>query len=98
VKLAKVGGIAAALEVAREIPAYLSSALDGPIGIAAAAHAAQLLPGGGAGVAHGLATQRLFEDTIAARGPQLDGARLSVPDEPGLGVEINDLALARHRL
>jgi L-Ala-D/L-Glu epimerase len=98
VKLAKVGGIAAALEVAREIPAYLSSALDGPVGIAAAAHTAQLLPGGGAGVAHGLATQRLFEDTIAARGPQLDGARLSVPEEPGLGVEINDLALARHRL
>jgi L-alanine-DL-glutamate epimerase-like enolase superfamily enzyme len=98
VKLAKVGGIAAALEVAREIPTYLSSALDGPVGIAAAAHAAQLLPGGGAGVAHGLATQRLFEDTIAARGPELDGARLSVPDEPGLGVEINDLALARHRL
>jgi L-alanine-DL-glutamate epimerase-like enolase superfamily enzyme len=98
VKLAKAGGIAAALEVAREIPVYLSSALDGPVGIAAAAHTAQLLPGGGAGIAHGLATQRLFAATIAARGPQLDGARLSVPDEPGLGVEIDELALARHRL
>ena len=98
VKLAKAGGIAAALEVAREIPVYLSSALDGPVGIAAAAHAAQVLPGGGAGIAHGLATQRLFSDTIAARGPQLDGAQLGVPDEPGLGVEIDELALARHRL
>ena len=98
IKLAKVGGIAAALEVAGEIPTYLSSALDGPVGIAAAAHAAQVLPGGGAGVAHGLATQRLMAGTIAARGPELDGPRLSVPDEPGLGVEIDELALARHRL
>jgi L-alanine-DL-glutamate epimerase-like enolase superfamily enzyme len=98
VKLAKVGGIAAALEVAREIPTYLSSALDGPVGIAAAAHTAQLLPGGGAGIAHGLATQRLLAETIAAHGPQLDGPRLSVPDEPGLGVEIDELALARHKL
>jgi L-alanine-DL-glutamate epimerase-like enolase superfamily enzyme len=98
VKLAKAGGIAAALEVANEIPVYLSSALDGPVGIAAAAHTAQVLPGGGAGVAHGLATQRLFADTIAARGPELDGPRLNVPDEPGLGVEIDELALARHRI
>jgi L-alanine-DL-glutamate epimerase-like enolase superfamily enzyme len=98
VKLAKAGGIAAALEVAREIPVYLSSALDGPVGIAAAAHAAQVLPGGGAGVAHGLATQRLLAATIAARGAELDGPLLRVPDEPGLGVEIDELALARHRL
>jgi L-alanine-DL-glutamate epimerase-like enolase superfamily enzyme len=98
VKLAKSGGIAAALEVAREIPVYLSSALDGPVGIAAAAHTAQVLPGGGAGVAHGLATQRLLAATVAARGPELDGALLRVPDEPGLGVEIDELALARHRL
>jgi L-alanine-DL-glutamate epimerase-like enolase superfamily enzyme len=98
VKLAKAGGIAAALEVASEIPVYLSSALDGPVGIAAAAHTAQVLPDGGAGVAHGLATQRLLAETVAARGPELDGARLGVPDEPGLGVEIDDLALARHRL
>jgi len=98
VKLAKVGGIAAALEVAREIPVYLSSALDGPVGIAAAAHTAQVLPNGGARVAHGLATQRLLAETVAARGPELDGGLLSVPDEPGLGVEIDELALARHRL
>ena len=98
VKLAKAGGIAAALEVAREIPVYLSSALDGPVGIAAAAHTAQVLPGGGAGVAHGLATQRLLSATVAARGPELDGPLLRVPDEPGLGVEIDELALARHRL
>jgi L-alanine-DL-glutamate epimerase-like enolase superfamily enzyme len=98
VKLAKVGGIAAALEVAGEIPTYLSSALDGPIGIAAAAHTAQVLPGEGSGLTHGLATQRLFAATVAAVGPELDGPRLNVPDEPGLGVRIDELALARHRI
>jgi o-succinylbenzoate synthase len=100
VKLAKCGGIAAAIEVATAIPAYLSSALDGPAGIAAAAHLAQALPrpGFAAGLAQGLATQELFADTIAARGPELDGADLRLPDEPGLGVEIDELALARHRL
>jgi o-succinylbenzoate synthase len=100
IKVAKAGGIAAALEVASEIPAYLSSALDGPVGIAAAAHLAQLLPqlGSDAGVAHGLATQRLLGATVAARGPELEGDALRLPDEPGLGVEIDELALTRHRL
>lgn len=100
VKLAKCGGIAASLELAREIPVYLSSALDGPLGIAAAAHLAQALPqtAPAAGLAHGLATQRLLDGTIAAAGPELDGPRLSLPDEPGLGVRIDELALARHRI
>ena len=51
VKLAKVGGLEAALEIADVLPAYLSSALEGPVGIAAAAHAAQALraAGGDAG-------------------------------------------------
>lgn len=98
IKLAKAGGIAAALEVAHEIPVYLSSALDGPVGIAAAAHLAQVLPGGAGRLAHGLATQRLFAATIAARGPALAGAELELSDEPGFGVEIDELALARHRL
>jgi L-alanine-DL-glutamate epimerase-like enolase superfamily enzyme len=98
VKIAKAGGVAAALEVAREISVYLSSALDGPVGIAAAAHLAQLLPAGGAGLAHGLATGRLLAATIGARGPELAGSELLLADEPGLGVEIDELTLARHAL
>ena len=35
VKVAKVGGLGAALEIAEVIPSYLSSALEGPVGIAA---------------------------------------------------------------
>ena len=44
VKLAKVGGLLEALRIAAVVPTYLSSALDGPIGIAAAAHLVQALP------------------------------------------------------
>jgi L-alanine-DL-glutamate epimerase-like enolase superfamily enzyme len=100
VKLAKCGGIAAALAVARELPVYLSSALDGPVGIAAAAHTAQALPATGfaAGLAHGLATAELFDGTIAAVGPELDGPLLRPGDAPGLGVEIDPALLRRHRL
>jgi L-alanine-DL-glutamate epimerase-like enolase superfamily enzyme len=95
VKLAKVGGPGAAVAIARELPVYLSSALDGPVGIAAAAHVAQALPD--AGVAHGLATSLLFADTVG-RGADLDGPMLRLPDAPGLGVELDEQALARLRL
>ncbi len=100
VKLSKVGGPSALPEIAAMVPTYLSSALDGPVGIAAAAHAAQALRGSGgdAGIAHGLATQRLFSATIAATGCRLHGGWLHLPDGPGLGVVIDEEALARHRL
>lgn len=98
VKVAKCGGLAAGLELAAEIPLYLSSALDGPLGIAAGAHLAQAIPRAWLSPAHGLATMELFEGTIASRGCELDGANLVVPDEPGLGIEIDELALRRHAL
>lgn len=100
VKLAKVGGIGDANGIAGHLPIYLSSALDGPLGIAAAAHAAQVLgfTGPAAGIAHGLATQLLFADTVAVRESQLEGDRLLPPQGPGLGVEIDDEALERNRI
>jgi L-alanine-DL-glutamate epimerase-like enolase superfamily enzyme len=99
VKLAKTGGISAALQVADELPVYLSSALDGPVGIAAAVHAAQALPreGPAAELAHGLATAELFEGTVAARQLELDGDSLLPCEEPGLGVEIDLAALQSMR-
>lgn len=99
VKLAKVGGIAAALEIAGEIPVYLSSALEGPVGIAAAAHALQALAGGpgDAGVAHGLATERLFSQSIGS-GARAEADELHLEEAPGLGVEIDDEALAARRV
>lgn len=99
VKLAKVGGISAALEIAGELPVYLSSALEGPVGITAAAHVVQALPprSAGTGLAHGLATERLFSETCG-RGAEARGAELHLGDSPGLGVEIDEAALAARRL
>ncbi len=102
IKLSKVGGPEAAIEIAEILPSYLSSALDGPVGIAAAVQVAETLagaPGGaGADLAHGLATQRLFASTVAATECELRGDMLHPPDGPGLGVEIDEAALEAHRL
>lgn len=102
VKLSKVGGPEEAIEIAEVLPSYVSSALDGPVGIAAAAQVAQTLrESTGADVpqlAHGLATQRLFASTIAAAECELRGGMLHPPEGPGLGVEIDEAALDAHRL
>lgn len=100
VKLAKVGGIGPARAIAAELPVYLSSALDGPVGIAAAAHLAQVMhpAAPGAGLAQGLATQLLFADTIATVQCELWNGLLHLPDGPGLGVEIDESALERCRI
>jgi o-succinylbenzoate synthase len=102
VKLSKVGGPEAAIEIAEVLPAYLSSALDGPVGIAAAAQVAQTLAatsrGEGTALAHGLATQRLFSSTIASVECEIRDGMLYAPAGPGLGVEIDEAALAAHRL
>jgi L-alanine-DL-glutamate epimerase-like enolase superfamily enzyme len=102
VKLSKVGGPEAAIEIAEVLPSYISSALDGPVGIAAAAQVAQTLGEvagmDGPGLAHGLATQRLFSSTIASVECELRDGMLYPPAGPGLGVEIDEGALAAHRI
>ncbi|HXR29604.1 MAG TPA: mandelate racemase/muconate lactonizing enzyme family protein [Solirubrobacterales bacterium] len=101
-KLSKVGGPEAAIEIAEVLPSYLSSALDGPVGIAAAAQVAQTLREvAGAddpGLAQGLATQRLFASTIASVECELRDGMLHPPAGAGLGVEIDEAALRAHRL
>jgi o-succinylbenzoate synthase len=102
IKLSKVGGPEAAIEIAEVLPSFLTSALDGPVGIAAAAQVAQTLdsaaPGAGTALAHGLATQRLFSSTIASVECELRDGMLYPPAGPGLGVEIDEAALAAHRI
>jgi o-succinylbenzoate synthase len=102
IKLSKVGGPEAAIEIAEVLPSFLTSALDGPVGIAAAAQVAQTLDAAdhanGTALAHGLATQRLFSSTIASVECELRDGMLHPPAGPGLGVEIDDAALAAHRI
>ena len=85
-KLGRCGGIsgllaAASLVRATGAEAYVASTLDGPVGIAAALHAAAALsplP------ACGLATLAMFDERIDVL-PVRDGA-IAVPDAAGLGV------------
>ncbi len=102
IKLSKVGGPETAIEIAEVLPSYLSSALDGPVGIAAAAQVAVTLreaaPDDGPDLAHGLATQRLFASTVATTECELRGEMLHPAPGPGLGVEIDEEALQAHRL
>ena len=84
-KLGRSGGITGLVESARRARAagyevYLASTLDGPLGIAAALHAAAVIE---PDRPCGLATLGLFadrEDPLPAR-----GGRIAVPPGPGLG-------------
>jgi L-alanine-DL-glutamate epimerase-like enolase superfamily enzyme len=102
IKLSKVGGPEAALAIADVLPAFITSALDGPVGIAAGAQVARSLAETGhperLELAHGLATQRLFAETIASVECELRDGMLHLPPGPGLGVEIDEEALQAHRL
>jgi L-alanine-DL-glutamate epimerase-like enolase superfamily enzyme len=102
IKLSKVGGPGEALAIAGILPAYVTSALDGPVGIATAAQVALSLAETGdperLELAHGLATQRLFASTIAAMECELRNGMLHLPPGPGLGVEIDEDALQAHRI
>ncbi len=98
-KIAKVGGLLEALRIAAILPSYLSSALDGPIGIAAGLHLAQVLPRTGYATRfdHGLATLNMFSATYAP-GDGLDGPSLLPPSAPGLGVDVDEARLAELRI
>jgi L-Ala-D/L-Glu epimerase len=102
VKLSKVGGIQQGRAIAKLLRTYVASALDGPVGIAIgrrlaaevdAARAADVPP-----LAHGLATRRLFAETIAASECELRGDLLHEAPGPGLGIAIDEDSLRHHRL
>jgi o-succinylbenzoate synthase len=96
VKLAPSGGFGGArdaLRAARQhgLEPFLSSTLDGPWGIAAAL---QLAASEGLSLACGLATLELFDARLARALPPPRGGLQSVPQGPGLGVAVDDDALA----
>jgi L-Ala-D/L-Glu epimerase len=89
-KVSRCGGIAALLAAATLVRStgaevYLASTLDGPLGIAAAVHAAAALASRGAIPHCGLATLELFagiENPLPAR-----AGAIAVPATAGLGVD-----------
>jgi L-Ala-D/L-Glu epimerase len=89
-KIARCGGISGTIETAMRARAagydvYLASTLDGPLGIAAALHAAAVI---GPTRACGLATLGLFADRPDPLPPTRGG--ITPPTTPGLGAELRD--------
>jgi L-Ala-D/L-Glu epimerase len=89
-KISRCGGISGLLAAATLVRAvggepYLASTYDGPMGIAAAVHAAAALAARGPLAAGGLATLSMFEG-IKRQLPVREG-QISTPTSPGLGVE-----------
>jgi L-alanine-DL-glutamate epimerase-like enolase superfamily enzyme len=88
-KVSRCGGISGVLRDAAAARAagstvYLASTYDGPVGLAAAVHAAAGLHAGGPLPAHGLATLDAFAD--APPGPRAVRGAIRVPRGPGLGL------------
>lgn len=89
-KISRCGGIAGLLAAASLVRAsgaevYLASTLDGPLGVAAALHAAAALASRGPMPHSGLATLELFEEL---RNPlPVRAGAMTLPTSPGLGVE-----------
>jgi L-alanine-DL-glutamate epimerase-like enolase superfamily enzyme len=101
VKLSKVGGFELGREIAGRMRSYVASSLDGPVGIAVSRRLAEWLDSprfAEERLAHGLATQRLFAETIAATECRLEGDMLHEAEGPGLGVTIDEDSLRAHRL
>ena len=89
-KISRCGGIAGLLAAATLVRAsgaevYLASTFEGPLGVAAAVHAAAALASRGPVAPCGLATLALFQG-LEDQLPVHEG-RIAVPAGPGLGVE-----------
>ncbi len=89
-KISRCGGISALLAAAALVRAcgaepYLASTFDGPLGVAAAVHAAAALASRGPLPPSGLATLSMFED-LPEQLP-LSAGQISTPQAPGLGVQ-----------
>jgi L-alanine-DL-glutamate epimerase-like enolase superfamily enzyme len=96
IKLSEVGGISAAMALATSakhagLLAFVTSTLDGPIGLAAGLHFAAARPD--FSLANGLATGELFESTYGTGLPDVESGHLALSESPGLGVELDEAAL-----
>lgn len=90
IKLAPTGGLTAAREMA-EMAAkgglftIVTSALDGPVGLATSAHFASTVADND--LAHGLATAELLDPSVVPDWLHARDGRIALPDLPGHGVD-----------
>lgn len=96
IKLSQVSGITAASILAGNaskagLLTFVTSTLDGPIGLAAGLHFAAARAD--FSLANGLATGGLFEESYAFGLPEVRDGALELSDAPGLGIELDEDAL-----
>ena len=99
VKLPIAGGVrrgaeSCELALAAGLGAIVTSALDCGIGVAAALQLAATLPPASRGC--GLATLALLEDDLIVEELRIVDGRMEVPRAPGIGVTLDEVALARY--
>ena len=82
----------AALATQRDV--IVTTTIDSGIGTAMALQLAASLPANGR--AHGLATAGLLENDLLVETLGVKRGVMALPEAPGLGVEINDVALSRY--
>ncbi len=100
VKPARVGGLRQAgaiveLATAAAVPVIVSTLFETGVGLAGALHLAATAPGA---QAHGLATGALLESELLAEPLVITDGHMAVPAGPGLGVELDEAAIARYRV
>ncbi len=76
------------------MPVTVSTLFETGVGLAGALHLAATAPGA---QAHGLATAHLLESDLLATPLPILAGRMPVPPGPGLGIELDDAAMARYR-
>ena len=99
VKPARVGGLRQAeaiieLATTESVPIIVSTLFESGVGLAGALHLAATAPGS---QAHGLATAGLLESDLLVESPVIRDGQVAVPSGPGLGVELDEEAVARYR-
>ncbi len=100
VKPSRVGGLRQAeaiieLATTESVPVIVSTFFESGVGLAGAVHLAATAPGP---QAHGLATAGLLESDLLRERLAITGGRMAVPAGPGLGVELDEAAVARYRI
>lgn len=94
----RLGGLRACRAIAQAaaaagVPCVVTTSIEAGVGTAAALHLAAAL---GGPFAHGLATLELLaDDLILGPGLPAEGGVMRVPESPGLGVRLDEAALAR---
>ncbi|MFY9487452.1 MAG: enolase C-terminal domain-like protein [Solirubrobacterales bacterium] len=101
IKLSQVGGPARATVLADKVLSaglfcYVTSTLDGPVGLAAGLHFAATRAE--IDLACGLATASALADTYGSGLPDVVDGSMTIGTAPGLGIELDDGALSEHAL